>query len=304
MSNPTILITGATGQLGTLAIGALMETVDPSKIAALVRPNSDGSDTRVAHLQSFGIVTREGDYDDPASLREAFAGIDRLLFISSNSFEPRGAQHRNVVDAAKHAGVGFIAYTSILNAQDTPLQLAIDHRETEAMLAASGINHVLLRNGWYMENHFLALSNALRDGVIIGAAENGRFSAAMRSDYAAAGAAVIHPDAETSTRILELAGDTAYKLHELAEEMSRQSGKAVRYENMAPHVFRSALTSHGLPTHLASLLANTDAGAAEGALFNDSGTLAKVIGRPTKNLAEGLHSTLDSANFDGRPIQT
>lgn len=104
MSNPTILITGATGQLGTLAIGALMETVDPSKIAALVRPKSDGSDTRVAHLQSFGIVTREGDYDDPASLREAFAGIDRLLFISSNLFEPCGAQHRNVVDAAKHAG--------------------------------------------------------------------------------------------------------------------------------------------------------------------------------------------------------
>lgn len=294
MRDRQILITGATGQLGGFVIDALLRSVDPSHIAALVRPTRTDVDPRIVRLERLGVETRTGDYDDPKSLHVAMEGVERLLFISSSSFEPRGTQHSNVIDAAKAAGVGFIAYTSILNAHDTPLILAADHRETEAMLAGSGLRHLILRNGWYLENHMLAVPQALSDGTVLGAAGEGRFSSAARADYAEAAAAVMRPDFVSEGRILELAGDGSYTLAELAAEIAQQSGHPVQYQHMARVAFEDALRSNGLPDGLATILADTDAGAEGGALYDESGTLARLIGRPTTPLREAVAVALQN----------
>ncbi len=258
MPDRPILITGATGQLGGLVSDALLGAVDAGQIAALVRPTGADIDPRVARLQRRGVETRTGDYEDPASLSAAMKGVERLLLISSSSFKQRRTQHGNVIDAAKAAGVGFVAYRSILDAQPTPLMLATDHRETEAMLAGSGLQHVFLRNGWYLENHMVAMPQALQNGTIRGAAGERRFSSAARADYADAAAALMRPGAAIETRTLEFAGDQAYSMTDLAAKIARQSGRPVRYQDMAPAAFEDARRATGTPDHLATILADTE----------------------------------------------
>ncbi|GFE63831.1 NAD(P)H-binding protein [Litoreibacter roseus] len=227
-STPKVMITGATGQLGGLAISALLKRMAPIQIAALVRQKKE-ADARVSKLDQLGIETREADYEDPASLRQAMSGIERLLFVSSNSFEPRRTKHQKVIDVAQASGVKFIAYTSILIAQETPLVLATDHRETEDMLTASSIDHVVLRSGWYLENHLNGAQQAVKDGFIAGAAADGRFSSAGCADYAAAAAVVVHPDFVSTRQFLELAGDVPYSLYDFAAALSEQFDTDIRY---------------------------------------------------------------------------
>ncbi len=215
-----------------------------------------------------------------------------MLFISSSSLEPRETQHGNVIEAAWRAGVGFVAYTSILNAHRTPLRLATDHRQTEDMLATSGPEHVVLRNGWYIENHLLAIPHALARGIVLGAAGQGRFSAAARADYAAAAARVVHPDAILDERVLELSGGESYRLADFAAEIARQSSTAVSYGNMTSTDFRAALVAGGMPEGIASILAGTDAGAADGALYHDGRTPSRLIGCATTPFRDAVSVAL------------
>lgn len=274
-----IVVTGASGQLGRLVIAELLKTVAPAEIVAAVRDPA-----KVADLAARGVGVRVADYADPATLDAAFAGADKLLLISSNEVGQRAAQHRNAVDAAKRAGVGLVAYTSILHADTSPLGLAGEHKETEAMLKASGLPHVLLRNGWYTENYLASVAPALQHGAFIGSAGEGRISSAARADYAAAAAAVLTQPNQAG-KIYELAGDAAYTLGELAAELSRQSGKTVPYADLPAAEFKAALVKAGLPEGLADLLADSDVGASKGGLFDDSRTLGRLIGRPTTPLA-------------------
>ena len=136
-------ITGATGQLGRLVIDTLLESVPPAQIVAIVR-----SAAKAADLAARGVQIRVADYEQPASLVAALAGVDKLLLISSSEIGRRAAQHRAVIDAAKAARVSLLAYTSVLHADRSTLGLAEEHRQTEQMLKASGVPTVLLRNGW------------------------------------------------------------------------------------------------------------------------------------------------------------
>ncbi len=172
-TSPRLLVTGATGQLGALVIEALLKTTQAAEIAGMVRRGKDGAEAKAVPLREQGLQTRSADYDDPASLRAAFAGVERLLFISSSAMEGRVTQHRNVVEAARAAGVSLIAYTSVLHADRSPLGLAEDHRQTEALLARSGVPFVLLRNGWYTENYMASLPAALAHDALLGAAGGG-----------------------------------------------------------------------------------------------------------------------------------
>src|SRR5690606_17013477 len=186
----------------------------------------------------------------------------------------------------KGAKVGVVAYTSLLRADTSPLGLAPEHRETEAMLRESGLPHVLLRNGWYTENYAMSIPAALAHGVLMGCAGDGRISAAARADYAAAAVAVILNADAHAGRTDEPAGDTAFTLTELAAEIARQSGKPVRYQNMSEAEYRAALVQAGLPEPFAALLADSDAGVAKGALFDDGRALSRLIGRPTTPMSE------------------
>lgn len=276
-ASTTLFVTGATGQLGQRVIDVLLETVPADAIAAGVR---DPEKEAAVALRAKGVALRTADYSRPDTLACAFAGIDRLLLISGSEIGQRTQQHRAVIEAAKAAGVGFIAYTSILHADRSPLFLAEEHRATEAALAESGVPHALLRNGWYTEVFTWRLPSALERGVLAGAAGEGRVSAAARADYAAAAAAVL-AGGDHAGRTYELAGDAAFTLTELAAVVAEASGEPLRYEDMAPDAFQAAALQGGVPEVFAKILSDTDAGTAKGALFDGGGALARLIGRPT-----------------------
>jgi NAD(P)H dehydrogenase (quinone) len=281
-----IAITGATGQLGRLVIQNLQKTVPASQIVAAVR-----SPEKAADLAALGVQVRQADYSQPATLEAAFRGVDKLLLISSSEVGQRAPQHAAVIAAAQKAGVKLLAYTSILRADSSPLGLAAEHKETEAMLRASGLPHVLLRNGWYTENHTASVGAAVQHGAVIGSGKDGRIASAARADYAAAAAAVLTQEGQAG-RVYELAGDTAYTLTELAAEIAQQSGKPVVYNDLPEAGYRAALVQVGLPEGFAALLADSDVGASKGGLFDDSHQLSQLIGRPTTPLAAVVKAAL------------
>ncbi|MHD0623779.1 SDR family oxidoreductase [Citrobacter koseri] len=281
-----IAITGATGQLGQHVIDTLLKTVPASQIAAIVR-----NPAKADALTRLGVTVRQADYSDEAAFTAALQGIDRLLLISSSEVGQRAAQHRNVINAAIAANVKFIAYTSLLHADRSPLGLHVEHVETEKMLADSGIPYALLRNGWYTENYLASAPATLEHGVFIGAAGEGKIASATRADYAASAARVISEEGHAG-KVYELAGDEGWTLSQLAAELAKQSGKKVVYQNLSEADFAAALKGVGLPAGLADMLADSDAGAAKGGLFDDSHTLSALIGRPTTSLAESVKSIL------------
>lgn len=278
-------VTGASGQLGRLVIEELLTRTTPDRIVALVRDPS-----RLAAFAARGVVVRAFDYDDAATMGTALAGVERLLLISSNAVGQRVAQHRAVIDAAKAAGVGFIAYTSILHADRSPMGLAAEHRETEAAIVQSGLRHALLRNGWYLENYTRSAAQEVAHGGVIGSTGNGQISAAARADYAAAAAVVLLRD--DTQPIYELAGDESFTLADYAAALAQASGKPASYVDMPEAAYRRALEGVGLPGPLAAMLAESSATAAGGALFDDGHALSALIGRPTTPLATAVAAAL------------
>jgi len=281
-----IALTGATGQLGQFVVEALLKTVPAKEIVAIVR-----NPAKAEALSKQGLIVRQGDYNDQAALTQALAGVEKLLLISSSEVGQRAAQHRNVINAAKAAGVKFIAYTSLLHADTSPLGLHVEHVETEKLLAESGIPFALLRNGWYSENYLASAPAALAHGVFLGAAGEGKIASATRADYAAAAARVISEEGHAG-KVYELAGDKAWTLSDLAALLSEASGKKVVYQNLSEADFAAALKGAGLPDELAEMLADSDIGASKGGLFDDSQTLSKLIGRPTTSIADSVNDLL------------
>lgn len=281
-----IAITGATGQLGRLVIDALLQRVPASEVLALVRDPLKARD-----LTALGVTVRQADYSQPQTLATALAGVERLLLISSNEIGQRTAQHLAVIDAAKAAGVKLLAYTSVLRADTSALGLAAEHLATEQALSASGLDHVFLRNGWYSENYSAGLPTALEHGVLLGAAGQGRIASAARADYAEAAAVVLTSEGQAG-RVYELAGDSAYTLEQLAAQTARQSGKPLVYQNLSQEEYQAALLGIGLPEGFAVLLADSDAAAAKGALFDDGQQLSRLIGRGTTPIADSVAAAL------------
>ena len=296
LSSPKLFVTGATGQLGSLVIEALLETMPASSIVAGVR---DPAKAAAVALHDKCVAVRVADYSRPETLRAALAGVDRLLLVSGSEIGQRLEQHSNVIAAAKAAGVGLIAYTSILHADTSSLFLAQEHRATEAALAESGVPFVVLRNGWYNEVFTWRLPPALKSGVLAGAAGDGQISAAARADYARAAAAVLATDGHVG-QVYELAGDTSFTLGELAALVADTSGRPMTYQNTTPDQFRSASLDAGVPEIFAKILSDTDAGVEKGALFDESGTLARLIGRPTTPIRSTVTAFVQSPNASGQ----
>lgn len=286
----TLLVTGASGHLGRLVVESLLQRGTPAAdVVAVARTPESISD-----LADRGVQVRHADYTDPSSLDAAFAGVDRLLLVSGSEVGQRIAQHANVIDAAKRAGVGFVAYTSITRADTTDLLLAAEHRATEELLVASGLPHALLRNSWYLENYTAQLPTYLEHGAVLGAAGEGRVSAATRADYAEAAAVVLAGEDGHAHEgaVYELGGDHAFTLGELAEIVGRVSGREVVYRDLSVADLTAALVAAGLPEGYAGVLADSDRGISEGALFTDSGDLSRLIGHPTTDLETALRDAV------------
>ncbi|MGV3707249.1 MAG: SDR family oxidoreductase [Gemmatimonas sp.] len=276
-----IAVTGATGQLGQLVVEALGRTEQPGRVRVIGRRAES-----LAGYAAKGLQTAVANYTDASALQQALAGVDRLLLISSSEIGQRYVQHKNVVDAAKAAGVKLIVYTSILRADSSEIGLAKEHLETETYIKASGIPFVFLRNGWYTENYTSAVQQGLSVGSFAGASADGRISSATRKDFADAAAAVIVSPAEHTGKIYELAGDESYTMSQFADAVAKARGKAVTFNNLPQQEYQDLLAGFGLPLPVASMLAQSDDAASRGALYDDTRTLSKLIGRPTTPLSE------------------
>lgn len=275
-------VTGATGQLGRLVIAALLKRVAPGEIVALARDPAKGAD-----LLDLGIQLRPFDYDAPERLVASLGGVGRLLFISSDTPDTRLNQHRALIDAAARLSPELIAYTSIIHADANPISLTETHRETEQMIAASGLRHAILRNSWYIENYLIGAEAAIEHGVLLGSTGDGTISAATRADYAEAAATVLTGDV-SADRVYELAGDEAFTLSDVAAVLGEAAGRPVAYKDLPEAAYREALIGAGVPAGFAAALAEYSAGAAGSILADHSHTLSGLIGRPTEAMRDVL----------------
>ncbi|MFJ4918345.1 SDR family oxidoreductase [Streptomyces sp. NPDC088725] len=281
------VVTGATGQLGRLAVEALLRRgVQPSEIVATGRDIA-----KIKDLADRGVTVRRADFSDPDSLTSAFEGATKLLLVSTDAVGERAANHRRAIDAAKAAGVSTLVYTSISNIDSATMKLADEHRETEQYLSTAGVPFVLLRNGWYLENYTDQLATYLQYGAVTGSAGEGRVSAATRADFADAAAAVLTTEGHTGA-VYELGGDQAFTLSELAAEVSRASGREIVYNDLPVADFTQLLIGAGLPAPFAEVLADADLGLGRGELLVESGDLSRLTGRPTTTLTEALTAAL------------
>lgn len=278
-----IAVTGATGQLGRLLIERLREKLPVENIVALARTPEKAAD--------LGVAVRQADYAKPQTLDAALAGIDTLMLISGSEVGQRVPQHRNLIQAAKQAGVRRIVYTSLLHADTSTLGLAPEHVETEKMLADSGLVVTVLRNGWYTENYTASAASAVANGALIGSAGQGRIASATRADFAAAAVAVLSGQGHDG-KVYELAGDSAYTLADLAAEISRQSGKDIPYVDLPPAEYTAALEAAGVPAPWPQALPALDVEAGKGALFHAGRELSSLIGRPTTSLKDAVAAAL------------
>jgi len=281
------LITGATGHLGRLVVEQLLAAGVPAGDIIATGRAID----KIKDLADRGVQVSAVDFGDLAAVRAAVADADRVLLVSGMDPGGRVAQHRNVIDAARQAGTGLVAYTSIVNAGTTTIRLAADHQATEQLLRDSGVPYVLLRNSWYHENYTDRLPAFLAQGAIPGSAGEGRISAAGRADYAAAAVRVLTTDGHAG-QAYELGSDEPFTLAQLAAEISAQSGKEVRYIDMPEAEYAKALKEHGVPELMADMVAETDAAAAHGTLYTASGDLSALTARPATTLSAAVGAAL------------
>ncbi len=281
----TIVVTGATGHLGRLAVQSLLARgVPAADIVAAGR-----SAEKLAPLAESGVRTARIDFTDPATLAAAFDGADSVLLVSASEPGRRVAQHANAIDAAKAAGVSHLVYTSAPRADSTDLVLAPEHKATEELIVASGIPFTVLRNNWYTENYAGTFAQARETGVIGGNTGDGRVASATRADFADAAAAVLTTEGHLGATY-ELGGDTAWDFAELASVFSEVLGREVVYSPVTPEENRAALIAAGLDEGTASFVVALDSNIASGALAEVTGDLGRLIGRPTTPLLDAVRS--------------
>lgn len=283
----SIVVTGATGQLGRLVVESLLDRgVTADQVVALGRRTESLSD-----LSERGVSVRRADYTDRASLDEALHGATTLVLVSGNEVGQRVAQHANVVDAAKAAGVVHIIYTSAPHADTSSLVLAPEHKATEELIRASGIAFTILRNNWYTENYLGDLEQARATGEIVSSAGAGRVASASRADYAAA-AAVVATSTGHEGASYELSGDVAWDFTDLAAAVSQIVGRPVSYRPVSPDERLGGLVAVGVDEPTAQFVVALEGNIRDGALSETSGELTKLIERPTTPLIDGLRAAL------------
>jgi NAD(P)H dehydrogenase (quinone) len=279
----SVIVTGASGQLGRLVIDQLLATVPAGEVTAVVRDPAKASG-----LAARGVTLAVADYNSPESFDGLLKSGDRVLLISGNEFHlDRTAQHKAVLGAAAKAGVALFAYTSIIGSQTGPV--TDDHRATEDAILASGVPYSLLRNNLYHEMVTMNIPAALQHGALVRAASDGRVASASRADYAAA--AVLSGDGHEDT-VYELSGDTAWSFAEFAAELSKQSGRQLPYRAVTTEEYEAMLSGAGLPDPLPHVLAGFDASITAGELAFTTGDLSRLVGRPTTPVADAITAAL------------
>jgi len=282
---PTLLVTGASGQLGRRVVELLLETYDGTIVAATRTPE------KLADFSERGVVVRPADFDDSASLLEAFKGVDRLLLISTNTLDVPGrrlTQHRNAVKAAEQAGVSHVVYTSIMNpGPDSPAFVAPDHRGTEEALTESKIGWTVLRENIYMDLLLMSIPQAIKMGKLFNAIGDGKAAYITREDCARSAAAAL-VSLYDGRRVLEITGPDAVSQYEVATTASQVTGQEISYVPLELETVIQNMVSAGLPRPLAEGFASFDAAIVQGKFNNVSTTVEALTGRKPTSVAEFL----------------
>lgn len=277
-----ILVTGATGKLGRKVAETLLRTVPAEQLAVSVRDPQKAED-----LRARGVDVRQGNFDHPETLATAFAGVDRLLLISADGDnETRIRQHGNAVEAAQRAGVGFIAYTSLANAMESPIFLAPTHRATEEAIRKTGIPYAFLRNNWYLENEISGIQGVMAGAPWVTSAGSGKVGWALQQDYAEAAAAVLTGSGHEN-KIYELSGKLLTQ-EELASALGAVLGKEVPVQQVDDAAYAEIMKGAGVPDFVIPMLVGIQEGIRSGALEVESGDFEKLLGRPLAPIQEAL----------------
>jgi NAD(P)H dehydrogenase (quinone) len=282
---PTLLVTGVSGHLGRRVVELLLEQGAGPLVVTTRSPD------KVADLAARGVTVRRADFEDPASLTDAFRGVDRALLISTDALDRPGrrlAQHRNAVAAARQAGVSHLVYTSLPEpGPDSPIVVAADHRGTEEAIVASGLSHTILRNHFYADLLLFSLPRAVQTGELVAAAGDGASAYVTRDDCARAAAAAL-ASTFAGTRVLDVSGPAAITHAELATITSNVTGRPVRYVPIPADALRAGMIAAGLPEGVADLYVSFDVGTARGFLAGASTAVADLTGTPPTPLASFL----------------
>jgi len=282
-----LLVTGAAGHLGQRVIAHLIEShrVAPAQIVAATR-NPD----KLSTLAAAGVTVRRADFDDAASLSAAFAGVDRVLLISTDALDKPGrrlAQHKAAIEAAKKAGVKHVIYTSMPNPESSVVTFASDHLGTERALAASGLGWTVVRNAWYMENLFMALPAVLASGKWFTSSGEGRDPYISREDCARAAAAALASDQATNARY-DITGSQAYTRAEIAALVSQVSGKPIDVIQVSDEQLAQGLTAAGMPAFFVPVLVSFDTNTRLGYFDLVSEDVRKLTGQAPQSLRDFL----------------
>lgn len=286
----SIVITATSGNLGRLAVEALLERGTPADQIVAGARNLE----KIADLTERGVRTAVIDYDDPATVEAAVSEGDKLVLISGGDLERRNEQHANVIAAASRAGAGHLVYTSGLRAADSPLAIARLHYPTEESVHASGIPFTILRNGWYVENYARDLDSARQRGVLLASVGEGKVAVATRRDLAEAIAAVVTSEGHEG-KTYELNGDTDVTYADIAATFTELLGREVIYQAVTPEQHREILAGAGVPEQFVEMMVAVDGGLREGAMAYATDDLSRLIGRPTTPLIDGLRAVAEGA---------
>lgn len=277
-----ILVTGATGKLGSKVVESLLKTIPASDLAVSVR-----NPEKAEGLRTRGVEVRQGDFDRPETLENAFTGINRLLMISADGDnETRIHQHTNAVQAAERAGVKFIAYTSLANATESKNLMAPPHVATEAAIIKTGIPYSFLRNNWYLENEIGSIQGAMGGAPWVTSAGEGKVGWAIQQDYADAAAAVLVGNGHENT-VYELSGPLLTQ-EELASALGNVLGKEVPVQHVSDEKYAEIMKGIGLPEFVIPIVVGIQESIRNGSLDVESNDFEKVLGRPVTPIKEAL----------------
>ncbi|MEN9353949.1 MAG: Family ership [Fibrobacterota bacterium] len=288
MSASTLLVTGAAGHLGRATLEHLLKAGHTRLVATTRNPDA------LADFAARGVEIRKADFDDATTLEAAFQGVDRMLLISTSSFDYPGQrleQHKRAIGAAAAADVKHILYTSVVRADEaeSPMILAIDHRATEAALIESGLDYTILRNNWYAENMVGDVQHALATGTLATATGEGKVGWVTRDDCARAAAAAL-ASSFTGKRIVDVTGPEALSFGEIAQILSQVSGKEITFAPLPSSVRQEILVQIGLPAGFAQVLVNSEESIAQGWLATVSSDVETLTGTKATSLAEFLRT--------------
>lgn len=283
-----ILVTGATGKLGSKVVESLLKSVPASDLVVSVR-----NPEKAEGLRTRGVEVRQGDFDRPETLDKAFEGIDRLLIISADGDnETRIQQHANAVQAADRAGIKFIAYTSLANATESKNLMAPPHVATEAAIIKTGIPYSFLRNNWYLENEIGSIQGAIAGAPWVTSAGQGKVGWALQQDYADAAAAVLLGNGHENT-VYELSGPLLTQ-EELASALGNVLGKEIPVQQVSDEKYAEIMKGLGFPDFVLPIVVGIQESIRNGSLEVKSNDFEKVLGRPVTPINEALNQLVNA----------